>query len=782
MEHTNRQLDPSTPKDLIQVDFQKILSRLLSAWWLFVLCLGIAVASGHFYLRYTTFEYSARAILLIKDAGQSGNISAQSILAANDALTGGKAMDNEIQILKSLTLMEKVVERLRLNVAYFRQGNFKETELYTASPFLVNSFQLAPTNTFGATFLLELKDYESFLLRETEEDEGIRYKYGVPFKNALGEFTISLNPKEAVIKGSHRLVIMPIEYAAYNYKAAVNIERIGDQSASSVLELSMLDPVPEKARDVLNTLIDVYNEEEIKDENIVFKNTLHFIDTRVASLVNELDSVEGGIQRYKSKNEIISENAASSMNYTVNEIRTAVQQISTYEIQKNLLASLEGFLVKDRLEHDLIPANLIADNPSLSGLVNQYNDLVIRNKQIAITASEINPTRIVLEDQLTDIRQLILETIQNLQRDLQIPISKIEQNIQQLKSSMNSIPGIEKKLVEKMRTQAVKENLFLYLLQKREETALSEAVTTAKTRTIDRARISKFPVYPKRKLVLTASACMGLLFPFLIVMLLGLFETKVDSEETIKQLTSIPILGRIAQAKGTESIVVKHGSRSAINEMFRLLRTNLNFINHTKKKQTIMLTSSVSGEGKTFIALNLGLTIALSGKKVVLLGMDLRKPKLATYLGATVDKGISNYLVGQSEVDDIIHPFKDNANLSYIVSGPIPPNPAELILSDRMETLLVELQGRYDYILIDTPPIGLVSDALLLRKFVDSILVVVRHKYTRKVMLKHLEELYNKKELQKVSLIFNGIKQGKKYGYGGGYYYGDNNGYYVEDK
>ncbi len=782
MINDNKTFTKEAHKETIRVDFQKILSRMLSYWWLFLLCFGIALGCANLYLRYANAEYSARAILLIKDAGRSGNISTQDILSANDALSGGKAMDNEIQILKSLTLMEKVIERLNLQVQYFRIGNFKETEIYKESPFLLDSFQLVYQGNFGTTFFLELSDYNSFLLKRNEEDIGKQYFYGVPFENEVGRFTINLNPERAIVKGQYRLTIGTIESVATSYKFRVMVQRIGDHTTSSVLDLSLLDPVAEKASDVLNTLIDVYNEEEIKDENKVLDNTLDFIDNRVGDLVNELDSVEGGIQRFKSKNEIISENASSSMDYTLTEIRGSLKQISSYEIQKNLLQSLENFLMQDNFETELIPANLIAENPVLSGLVNQHNDLVIRNKQMASTASKKNPSRIVLEDQITDTRGLILQTIQNQKRDIQIPIQKIEENIRDLKRSMSSIPGIEKRLLEKVRTQEVKEKLFLYLLQKREETALSEAVTTAKTRTIDRARISKFPVYPKPKLIMMMSGVLGLIFPFLIVLIIGLFETKIDSEEMIKQLSSIPILGRIAFKKGDENIVVKHGSRSAVNEMFRLLRTNLNFVNHGKSKQIIMMTSSISGEGKTFIALNLGITLSLSGKKVILLGMDLRKPKLASYMGVPQGKGITNYLVGQNGVDEIIQPFQDHPNLSYITSGPTPPNPAELILSDKMQELLKELSEKYDYILIDTPPIGLVSDALLLREYVDNILVVVRHKFTRKMMVRNLENMYQNGELKKTSLIFNGVKQGGKYYGYGGYYYGKNQGYYVDEE
>ena len=782
MENTNQRISSSaSSKDAIVIDLQKFLRKLLSFWWLFLLCFATAIAIGRFYLRYTTFQYASRAVLLIKDAGDSGGISEQSILADNMLSGGGKSMDNEIQILKSLTLMEKVVERLDLKVSYFRIGQMKETELYKDCPFVVDSFQLAYDNGYGRNFFLEQKDYKSFVFKTNEDDPGVKCFYGQPFDIPAGRFLISLSPDVAVLEGTYRVRVLTTEASASTNKRGLSVERVGSQASSSILEIKKIDPVPEKARDIINTLIDVYNEEEIKDENTVLRNTLDFIDFRVASLVGELDSVEGGIQRYKSANEIISDNASSSMNYTLGEIRTAVQNISDFEIQKNMLTSLESFLVKDQEGFQLIPANMVAQNPVLSGFVNQYNTLVLQNKQISKTASAKNPVRVDLESQMADLQALILETIQNLKRDIQIPIAEIEKNIQSLKSSMSSIPGLEKKLVEKMRTQVVKEKLFVYLLQKREETALSEAVTTAKTRTIDRARLPKGAIYPNRKLITMFSGALGLIIPFLIVIILSFFENKIDSEETIKQLTSIPILGRIALKKGAENIIVKQGNRSAINEMFRLLRTNLNFLNHNKKQQTILFTSSISGEGKTFISINLGVTLALSDKKVVILGLDLRKPKLGLYMDDDDEaKGITNYLIGQKSIDEIVKTYAAVPNLHYITSGPIPPNPAELILSEKMGALLKELAQQYDYILIDTPPIGLVSDALLLRDLVDNILVVVRHKYTHKGMVKHLDMMYQNKELERASIIFNGVKQGKGYGYGA-YQYGYNQEYYVDE-
>ncbi|MEM1318961.1 MAG: polysaccharide biosynthesis tyrosine autokinase [Bacteroidota bacterium] len=783
--------------DIIQIDIQRWLWKLLSYWWLFGICLGIAIPAGQMYLRYTTFEYSARTTLMIKDAGKSGGLSEKSLLLKEKLGGSAKSMDNVIQLLKSLTLMEKVIEELKCNVSYFRKGNIKESELYINSPIFVDSFEFANDYPFGFNFYIELKDYKSFVLKLNEEDtEGVKYSFGIPFENTRGRFTISHNDNEAIIPGSYRIAINPVDVIANRYRSKLMVERVGHQLMSSVLELKMLDPVPRKASDVLNTLIKVYNDEEVKDKNKVLRNTIQFIDDRVSSLVNELDSVEGGIQQFKSANDIISESAASSMDFTLGEIRTALQQVSDFEIQKNILASLEKFLTDDGPSYELIPANLIAENPELSSLVNQYNTLSLQRERLAKTASEQNPALILIEEQMDDFQSSILQTIRNLQVSLDIPIARIEQNIEELRSSMKQVPGMEKRLLEQKRTQTIKENLFLFLLQKREETALSEATTTPNTRVIDHARTPKFAIYPRPKLIRMTSVVLGLLIPLVLVSILIFFENRVESEDTIKQLTDIPILGRISLSKKKKSIVVKSGDRSAINEMFRLLRTNLNFVNHNADKQVVLVTSSVSTEGKSFIAINLGITLSLSNKKVVILGLDLRKPKMSKYIGAQEGMpGITNYLIGEKNLDDIVHQyegeeekeFKKNENLFYISSGPTPPNPAELLMSEQMGKLIEELSERFDYIVMDTPPIGLVSDALLLRKYTSSILVVVRQKFTRRGMIKNLQDLYQKGELQNAAIVFNGVRSGRAYygygGYGYGYGYGyGNQGYYTDEK
>lgn len=766
----------------MKIDLERWFFRLLSYWWLFILCVGIAWFFAATYIKNATPLYSTSATLLIKDAGSGGGISESQILLAEGLLGGGKSLDNEIQILRSLTIMEKVVEKLQANIEYFSEIDSKRKELYSNSPIVLDSFSFNKDYPYGLGLNIEVLDSTQFKLRFYANEEGYIATFGKFFNTKVGLFRISRRAGQSAPKGNHTIFIRPKEFAAFGLRSRVEIKRVGSQHASGILSLQMTDAIPKRAADVVNMLIEVYNEEEVNDKNQILLSTLEFIDERVKMLTGELDDVEGGIQRFKSQNEIITGDAASSRGFVMGEIRSQIEKLSEMEVKKEVLRSLETLLRNNPGNSDLIPANLIADNPVLGSLVGQYNTTFLERERLAKSASAENPSLIALEKQLSDIRNLILESLQNLQLDLNIPMRVVQSKIDGLQQNLSSVPSIDKKLLEQMRTQSIKENLFLFLLRKREETALSKAVTSPNTRMVDSARVPKFSIYPQKKLIHISAVGLGLIIPMIIVTILGFFETKVRNEDTITRLTSIPILGRIAFSKKGEDIVIKKGTRTAIAEMFRLLRTNLNYLNIKRETQVLLITSSVSGEGKSFIGLNLAMTIALSGKKVVLLGLDLRKPKMHKYLGAENGAGMTNYLISQSELPDVLQVYSENPNLSYITSGPIPPNPAELILSERMDELIEKLKADFDYVVIDSPPIGLVSDALLMRKFATNILVVVRQKYTKKRMLRDLETLYQNKELEGAGLVFNAVKQGRSYyGYGGGYYYGYGKGYYVED-
>lgn len=762
--------------DPIQIDLRQWLSALTSRWWLILLCLFLALGIGHFYLRYATYQYRASSIILIKNTGKDDFISTENILLSQNYNIGSKGMDNEVQILRSSPLMEKVVERLDLNISYFRQGHFKEHEFYGAQPFHIDTFSL---HKGFASFYIELVDNEAFrVITDIENaEEGILQQYGRGFETAMGYFEFSAEIAEKIVPGTYRITIEPIENVAARYRSKLVIERIGSIISSSMLMLSLNDPVPQKAEDVLTALMDVYNEEEVREENKVLLNTLDFIDERLGILESELDFVEGSIEIFRRQNAVVSETASESQSYAVSELRATLNEIARLETKKDLLVSIENFVKNEQDSFRLLPTNLITDNPSLGNLVLSYNQLVLQLERLSNTASPANPTRLAVENELIELRSSLLESIQNIRQDMDIPLSRLGRNVQELEARMLSVPGLEKELLEQKRLQSIKENLYLTLLQKREETALSIAIATSGNRVVEPASSSKKPVQPQNRLVYLACTLLGLLIPVTAIIIYNITDAKVKSEDTIKRITGFPIMGRVLHHTSKENVVVKSGDRSAINEMFRQLRTNLNYLNFKNEQQILAISSYKSGEGKSFIALNLALTFAVSNKKTILLELDLRKPKLNKYMGLpNRGMGITSYLIGENSLSEVIQTYE---NLDFISSGPIPPNPSELISSDRMASLLESLKAEYDCIIIDNPPIGLVSDALLLRNFVTNTLLIIRHNFSERKTLRHLEEMRQNEELPNSSVIINGIKilRNGYYGYNS---YGYEQGYYGE--
>lgn len=770
--------------DDFNLDIRYWLYKILNNWWLFLLFLAAAIGGGYAYLLHTPNLYETKNTILIKRTETGGGgISEESVIFAQDfGFTGGnKSVKNEIEILRSLTLMTGVVQKLRLNIEVFKVGSFINEELYLHRPLLVDTFALKPTKK-SATFEIRILDEEQFEIGMPDTENFEQRYFGIPFRNESGYFLIRRDSSYALSDDPEEKVfllgIRDPENVALRYQSGLSISQIGEWS--SILELSLTDPVPDKAEDILNTLVEVYNDAEVDDENKVLNNTINFIDERLRSLTEELDVVESGIERYQQQNEIATDGPGDLAGMVYSRLNNLEDERTQMEVNKQILESLESYLIEDNNAYELIPANLIAENPSLAAFVGQYNELVLDYDRMVTLLTPQNPQRIQTENRIAEIKRTILLTLQNVKKDMRIPMESLERQIENLKGEIRAVPRKKKDLVQIERQQAIKENLYLYLLQRREETALSEAITTPGTRVIDPARSSGIPVSPKRQQIYLFCFALGLLLPLSIVVLGDWVNDKVASEEDLKKETTIPMLGRIGKSKVYDKVLVRQDSRSAIPEMFRLLRTNLQYLNPSKGQQTVLITSSQGGEGKTFITANLGATIALSRKKVILVGMDLRKPRLWQYMAAHENQsGVTNYLIGEADLEDIIVPSPDHPHLFFLPSGPIPPNPSELLLSERMGNLFDYLRTNYDYVLIDSPPVGMVADALILNDYVDISLYVVRHKYTRYGMLRMLQNLYEEGKIKNPGIILNGLRNGSGYyGYGYGYGYGNSYGYY----
>lgn len=764
------------------LDLKKYVFKYLRYWYWFAVSMLLTLLVVFLIVRYTVPEYLVQSALLIKDNRNASELSEESILADLGLGGASKNLLNEIQILKSRTLMQEVIEALNLEVIYFEEGRVRNSELYPHYPVYADSFQLEP-KAYKEQIRIEIVDSTRFLCSWDGANEQER-RFGEWFSaDSYGAYRIRYNQNSPPEKGdAYYIKFNNSESLAMSYQNRLSIRPAVEKS--TVLQLNHTTPVPDKGKAMLNKLVEVYQKAAIEDKNTVARNTLDFIDERLALLTQELNQVEGNVENYKRQNEIATE-IGSDLSYIFEELARYETQAADLETQLSIVKSLEVYLQKPENDFALIPSNLVLSNIDLSLLIGQYNNRVLERRRLLQNAGTDNPVVAGLEPELVQLRENIRTTIRQIENGLLSSLEKVRTKNQGLNARLRSVPQKERELLEIKRQQFIKENLYLYLLQKQEETALSLAVTVSNSRVVESPMTMPNPVKPNKKFYYVFGVLLGLFIPFAFITLHDFFSDSLKTEEDVKKMTHAPILGSIAYSKQKDTIVVQSDSRSAIAEMFRLLRANLQFFKTSDQTPSILITSSTSGEGKTFIAVNLGLSIALSGKKTILLGLDLRKPKLRKYLDAPQSSpGLTTYLVNEATLDEIIVPSERHPLLYYISSGPVPPNPSELLMHNKMDELFDRLKQEFDYILIDTPPVGLVSDAFLLNKYSTNTIYTVRFGLSRKNMLKVLEDIYQNKKLRRPVIVLNGAKRSNWYGYGyyrgGAYGYGSE--YYEEGK
>ncbi|MCB0633845.1 MAG: hypothetical protein KDD15_29140, partial [Lewinella sp.] len=678
------------PEDTI--DVQELIWSILRNWYWIILCLVVGFLGARLYLRYTEPIYRASGTILIKDReGNSSGLTEEAVLQEIGLFKPGSNVNNEIEILKSRSLMQEVIDQLGLDVQYLGLGRLKDTEHYNGtSPILMDSVHWGRGRE-NARLEVEIKDDDTFSFFNTN-NTGSAHRFGEPLIVNQDTFWLSRNSNG----NNNSRLLLRIGGGPGIYLQKLEIKAGGDYS--SVLNLQIEDPVPQKASDIINKLIEVYNQEAINDKNQVAEKTLKFIDERLILLTDELNSVESGLETYKERNEISVE-ATSTVGLILNEISQYDNELSEQQVKLELLETVETILKNNVERYELIPANVVLQDASgLDAQISGYNTLVLNRERLQNSAGTENTQLHLLDQQLANIQANILNSVQSLKESIEISIQKSQEKLDQLQRRISQVPRQERELLEIKRQQNIKEALYLYLLQKKEETALSAAVTVPNARVIDPAITSAQPISPKPLQIYAVFLMLGFVLPVGVIFLREMLDNKIYNESEIQGLTQTPILGTIGLNKSGQPIVVKAGSRTGIAEMFRLLRTNLNYLAGGKKQQSILVTSGMAGDGKTFIAVNLGISLALVNKKVILLGMDLRKPKLAKYLLNIADvegPGITNYLVEDIKLEQLIYSTDIHEGLYFIPSGPIPPNPAELLSGTKTQQLFTELRKQF---------------------------------------------------------------------------------------
>ena len=756
------------------------IDKYLFQWKWFVLGVIITLTGAFLYLRYATPIYQSSATILVKDE-KKGEASILEDLSSGTPGFSSVNVEDEIQILKSKNLMSGVVDDLNLTTQYLLEGNIKTVELYNSQPFDFTFIGQDSLSNQGYSRQLEVEPISNskYKIKEVSKETSSEHSFGDVVNLGFGKFTIvpnktNLSENNSWINKKYIVRLLPQFSAINKYQSALTVENIGRRS--SVISLSMQSENSKKSEDILNNIIKQFNNDAIVDKNLVSENTFNFIAERLEIIQEELDSVETNKKEFQTENKIT--DIPSEAQLYVEDIRQIQKSRVEVETQLELIKYIKDYLTDTNRSSDLLPANLGVTDSGIESSISEYNQLVIQRNNQLQTGTASNPIVINLNNQIDVIKSNILASLNNKTKSLEVKRRDIVNQQNTLDSKISSVPKNSLIFRDITRQQNIKENLFLYLLQKREETAISLAITAPSAKVIDDAYSSRSPIFPKKQIIYLAAFILGLIIPFLIIYVKNLLDNKIHNRADVEKETKlIPILGEVPKIDTKESETVGTNDRSILAEAFRILRTNLSYFVKSIKgeeKNIIFVTSTVKGEGKTFVAFNLALTLSTSDKKVLLIGSDIRNPQLHRYIDRPEQsKGLSEYLYDEKvTIESVTDSYKINKkDISIILSGRIPPNPAELLMRDRFKNLLEEVKEKYDYVVVDTAPTMLVTDTLLISQHADFTVYVTRAEYTDKRLLKFPVELYHEKKLRNMAFVVNNVSV-SNYGYGNKYGYG----------
>ena len=769
-------------------DFAVIYTTLILNWKWFVLSLIICLGAAHIYLRYATPIYQAAAKLLIKEEqnGRRGN-SIQS--SANlGIISNSNGIDNEMEILKSRTLAQQAVYDLKLYTTYRHEGRIKDHLIYGEQEVNVD---------MDYEHLKKLNAPMSFKITREGRNYHVVGSYFVPIDDNSynpGPVTVdkvitalpaTLGTRVGMVKftqngnymlrdgESLKVTMIAPEIAAGKYVGSLSVSP--STKATSIAQLVITDEIPQRAIDYLKQLAIVYNRQANEDKNQIAVRTEQFINQRLEKINAELGNTEGQLENYKKRNNMVQLSMNASTAFS--NADSYAQKLNEANTQVALLDELTKYMNEPSNRHQPIPSNVGLNDASATSLINKYNEIALQRNQLLHSASESSPTVTPLTSQLDDLQASIKRAMSQARAGLNIQRNSIASQQGKYQGQISNSPEQERILTQIGRQQEVKSGLYLMLLQKREENSISLAATADKGKLIDNP-VFAGKVTPKDSIILMIAFGLGLAIPALILFLLAFFRYKIEGHDDVAKLTKLPIIADVAiasdRAKTKADIVVHENKNNLMEEIFRSLRTNLQFLMKEHDK-VILMTSTTSGEGKTFIASNVAISFALLGKKVVLVGLDIRKPRLAELF--EIDDhhhGITNLLIKDNITwDDVNKQIVNsgvNSNLDLLMAGPVPPNPGELVTRKSLEETMDILKEHYDYIIIDTAPVGLVTDTLALGRIANATVYVCRADYTQKSSFGLINGLAYEKKMPNMSIVLNGVDLSKKkYGYYYGY-------------
>jgi capsular exopolysaccharide synthesis family protein len=734
----------------------------------FIVALAFTITVAYLYIRYTVPLYNSAISIIIKNSDRRSSVPSEISL---DNLMAGRSsnLSNEMVILKSATLMNRVVKSRGLDLVYYNQGKVKKSEMYTYSPVQAKVLNVKDsTKEVNITFT-KLKNQ----LSASWEGKNQIVNSGSVLSTSKGDLELEIDGSSVVNDYKYFIHWRTTWSVAGELVGGLNVKQQSKDAA--VIQINITSEIPDKGKDVLNQLVREYDQLNIEDKNRIVSNSIQFIEDRIAILNGEMDKVEDQLQGFRQQSGVIDLEIQGSSNFQ--KIKSLQDELSNQELQLWNMNHIRDYMSKPEKRYEVVPSALTVNDATLSLLIQNYNQLQLQREQDLKTIPPIHPSIKVIDGQLEKVRRNILEDLSNVKKSAENLKNDRLRSYNENQATLKSIPAKQRILLEIERQKSIKEKLFIYLLQKREELAITKASAVGSVTTIDPA-VSWGPVSPNTANIYRLAFIFGLVVPFGLIYLRDLLNDKIVTRQDITKVTQTPLIGEIAHHTSmTRKFVVGMKDRSILAEQFRIIRTNLQFLlaNAPSKNPVILVTSSIAGEGKTFGSMNMSAVWAVAGKKTVILELDLRKPKISKALGLQRDIGISNYILGNARKEDLPQPLSEIPNLYVIGAGPIPPNQSEMIMDSKMDELFTYLRANFDIIVIDSAPIGLVSDSKILARFADATLYVVRQRYTVKKQMALVDELYTKKILPNMGIIVNDVKIGganSYYGYGYGYGYG----------
>ena len=773
-----------------ELDLKTLLNICLRNWKWFMLSVVLFVGLAMVYLRYTIPEFSATAKIQILE--ESNQASELSVLDDLDIFSSGKAkIEDETELLAARDNFIQIVRKLDLNIQYIVLGNIKDTELYKKEsiPFSVNF--LSSDSIISAAkhdFYITIRSNTSFGYKESEDEPEKQYDFGDKVNSQIGD--IILTPKKKLLKFKDeqmKVAIRPVNLVADLYRKKTFISA-NDKKFSNIINITLTDPIEQRAIDIINELIGINNSNAVSDKKAIADRTSKFINDRIAEIYSNLSSVDETAENFKSSRGIADLGSQSNVNFSMSA--ASEQELQNANIQLSIASSMRE-LIDGQEAYDIIPEVGLADQ-GISSAAQRYNELVAQRNRLLESSNEKNPVIVKLDQQLEDLRKGMQSSLNNVTNNLNLQVNSLSRQLSQINSRIYAAPSNERALRDIARRQQTTESLYLYLLQKREESQITFASASPKSKIINSAYGSNFPVSPKRNAIFLASFILGLLIPFSIFYTKDFLDNKVHNKVELERITDneAPVIAELPKIGRKDNKLVSGIDRSVLGESLRILRTNLDYVLKKKLKGNrggiVLITSSVSGEGKTFLSSNLSMVLASAKKRVLLVGADIRNPKLHNFysdlgdnvpspgnLGRHSNKGLTEYLYDDSvEAKEVITPMLINENkVDIVFSGKIPPNPAELLMSDRVGEFLEYASSNYDYVIVDSAPMLVVTDTLLISDYADQILYVTKAGVTEQKVLEYPIKLLKEKKVKNLSFVVNGVKE-TNLGYGGKYGYG----------